>query len=243
MGFIEAVEVRKAFEIGSIRRKNFLMNLLGLISGRESMRHLKVLQGISFKVNSGEIVGLIGKNGSGKSTLLRILADIYKPDSGSIVYRGKIISIIGLGSGFISNLNMRDNIFLVGSLFGLSLKEINRKFKSIVDFSDLNNFLGTKLYQFSAGMLQRLAFSIAIHSNPEVLLLDEVFEVGDESFRKKSAEKIKELVGSGSSVILVSHDLNMIKKYCDRVIWLKEGNIFMQGKTKEVTEKYTRYAP
>ena len=133
---------------------------------------------------------------------------------------------------------MKDNIFLVGSLFGLSQNEIKERFDKIVDFSGLKDFVNTKIYQFSSGMLQRLAFSISIHASPQILLLDEVFEVGDEDFREKSANKIKELVGAGATVVLVSHDLQMIEKHCSRVIWLDNGKIHKIGGPKEVIEDY-----
>jgi ABC-type polysaccharide/polyol phosphate transport system ATPase subunit len=135
---------------------------------------------------------------------------------------------------------MRENIFIVGSLFGLTHKEISSKFDKIVAFSELENFVDTKLYQFSAGMLQRLAFAIAINSNPEVLLLDEVFEVGDESFKKKSVSEISRLVINGACVIWVSHDLDMIKKYCNRVVWLKDGKVFKQGDPKKIVDLYLK---
>lgn len=231
--------VSKKFQIGFKKHQSALARFVSLFSGKEPKKTLVALKEISFKVKEGEILGIIGKNGSGKSTLLRVIAGIYDAE-GKIITEGKIISLINLNIGMQSRLTMKDNIFLCCSLFGLSQKEIKQKFNSIVNFSELESFVDTKLYQFSNGMLERLAFAIAIHCNPNILLLDEVFEVGDENFKKKSANKIKELTKKEVTVMLVSHDLKMIEKYCERVIWLDKGKVKKEGKTKEVIEKYEK---
>jgi len=230
--------LEKEFSIGFLKKQSSFQWLLSFFSGREPKKVIKVLDNISLKVNSGEIVGIIGSNGSGKSTLLRIIAGIYDYKKGNVTVNGKIISIINLGIGLKERLTMKENIFLVGSLFGMSQEEIKSKLNSIVEFSGLKEFVNTKIYQFSAGMLQRLAFSISVHSNPEILLLDEVFEVGDEDFREKSAERIKELVRAGATVVLVSHDLQMVEKHCNEIIWMEQGKIRESGKTKEVLGSY-----
>lgn len=239
---INVENVSKKFKIGFKKHQGILARMLSLFSGKEPKKIITVLDDVALKINSGEIIGLIGDNGSGKSTLLRCIAGIYRIDSGNIITHGKIVPIINLNIGMQDRLSMKDNIYLVGSLFGLTKKQINIRFNSIVELSELKDFVETKLYQFSNGMLQRLAFSIAIHSNPEILLLDEVFEVGDEEFKKKSSEKIKELVKSGASVILVSHELWMIEKYCDKTIWLDKGKIKEQGNTKKVLKEYLKHA-
>jgi len=197
-----------------------------------------VLNNISLKIKEGELVGIIGNNGSGKSSLLRVIAGIYETEDGEIMRNGNIISLINLGFGLQLNLSMKDNIYLGCALFGLKRKETKKRFNDIVNFSELNGFVNTRLYQFSNGMLQRLAFAIAIHCNPEILLLDEVFDVGDNEFKKKSSDKIHKLIGDKCTVILVSHDLELIEKQCDRVIWLDQGRIKMQGNPKEVIRKY-----
>ena len=232
--------VTKEFKIGFKKNQGTLARFASLFSGREPKKILKALQGVSLAVNSGEIVGLVGKNGSGKSTLLRIIAGIYPNYNGAKKVNGHIVSLIELGRGLIERLTMKDNIFLAGSLFGLSQREIRKRFHSIVEFAGLEDFVHTKLYQFSRGMLERLSFSIAIHANPEILLLDEVFAVGDEDFRAKSANKIKELAKNGAGIILVSHELWLIEKYCDKVVWLKKGKIVKEGNTKEIIKEYKK---
>jgi ABC-2 type transport system ATP-binding protein len=234
---ITVKNVSKEFQIGFKKHQSALSRALSFLSGREPKKTLFVLNNISFKVNTGEIIGIIGKNGSGKSTLLRCISNIYRYN-GKIITNGKVIPIINLGVGFHYRLTMRENIFLCCSLFGLSRKQSKNVYSSIIEFSELQNFTETKLYQFSNGMKNRLAFSIAIHCNPDILLLDEVFEVGDEGFREKSAKKIHGLAKKGSCVILISHDLDMIEKHCDRALWIEEGSILKKGKTKEIVAEY-----
>jgi len=234
---INVGSVSKKFKIGFVKNQTALSRIMSF-SGREPKKTIWALKDMSLDADAGEAVGIIGKNGSGKSTLLRIIARIYKPSEGIIETEGRIISLINLNIGMIDRLSMRDNIHLCCALFNLSRKEIGDRFDSIVEFSELSEFVNTKLYQFSNGMLQRLAFSIAIHCDPEILLVDEVFEVGDEGFKKKSAIKIRELVDSGVTVLFVSHDLGMIEKYCDRVIWMSKGCLKKQGETRKIMEEY-----
>jgi len=210
--------ISKRFKIGYRKNIGALARVLYFFSSREPKRTIEVLKDFSLTVNKGEIVGIIGLNGCGKSTILRIIAGIYEKDKGEIIVNGKIISLINLYAGLKDRLTMRDNIYLLGSLFGMPTKEIKKKFHSIVNFSGLEKFVDTKLYQFSNGMLQRLAFSIAIHANPDILLLDEVFEIGDEEFRKRSVKWIEGFVRKGGCVVLVTHDLELVNKYCDRIV-------------------------
>lgn len=230
--------ISKDFNIGYKRKQSTLAKCRDMIIGREPQRRIKVLNNVSFELKEGEILGIIGKNGSGKSTLLRILSKIYGDYKGVFQSKGKLVPIIGLGIGMQGRLSVKDNIYLVGSLFGLAQKTIKKRFDAIIDFSGLQGLSETKVYQLSSGMLQRLAFSIAIHSEPDILLLDEVFEVGDEEFRQKSVQKIKRLVEQKASIILVSHELWMIEKYCHRVLWLKKGKVYKIGKTKEIIKEY-----
>lgn len=236
--------VSKIFKIGYKNNDSALFRLISLVSGKQPERPLQVLENISFEVCAGENLGLIGKNGSGKSTLLRLIAGIYQCDGGEIKLEGKLTYISGLGFGLKQGLTMRENIYLVGLIMGLSQKEIKKRFADIVSFSGLDEFLDTKIYQFSSGMLSRLRFSITIHcleqKNPDILLLDEVFgSGGDLAFEEKAIAKMEEFTRSGAAVILVSHNLNIIKKYCSRAILLHQGQIFKET-TAEETIKYYR---
>ena len=233
MNRIIVKNVSKKFNIGFKKNQSALARAISLFSGREPKKEIWALKNVSFTARAGEIIGLIGPNGSGKSTLLRAIAGIYGVDSGEIKTKGKTVSLINLNIGFKPDLTMQDNIFLCCSLFGLSEKVIKERFDSIAALAELGDFTNTKLYQFSSGMGQRLAFSIAMHCDPEILLLDEVFEVGDESFKEKSARYIKGLAEGGATVILVSHELDLIEKYCQRVLWVDSGIIKEEGLPKE----------
>jgi len=220
---VTVTNVSKSFRIGFTKKYSILARLLSLLNTREPKKKLEVLKGVSLTVYSGEILGIIGNNGSGKSTLLRIIAGIYREDGGSVAVNGKIVSLINLGVGLKERLTMRENIVLVYSLFGMNGKDLAEHFDTIVEFAGLQQFVDTKVYQFSSGMIQRLAFAIAIHAKPDILILDEVFEVGDQDFRKKSSDKIKELAAQGVAVIVVSHELDQIKKNCTRVVTMENG--------------------
>ena len=217
--------VSKKFKIGSEESQTALFKFLSLFSGKRPTKTIWANKNISLTVPAGKIIGVIGPNGSGKSTLFRIIAGIYQPDEGEVIVKGKIISLINLYMGMEERLTMRENIYLNCSLFGLNSKEIKEKFEDIVNFSELKNYTNTKLYKFSTGMLQRLVFSIAINSNPDILLLDEVFETGDEAFKAKSINKIKGLANQGKSIILTGHELQLIKKHCHQIISIERGEI------------------
>jgi len=240
---IKANRVSKKFNI-RIKRKGILGRLLFLLSDeKEENMEIEVLKEISISVNSGEILGLIGRNGSGKSTLLRVLAGIYQADSGEIKMNGEPVYLAGLNNGLEDKLTMRENIFLVSSLLGLGQKDIKQKFDEIVAFSELKDYLDVKLSKFSSGMISRLAFSISVfcvsHKNPDILLLDEVFSSGgDKRFQEKSLKKMEELIKGGAAVILVSHDLDLIQKYCNRCILIEKGIMKKEGLPKEVTKYY-----
>ncbi|MCB1084413.1 MAG: ATP-binding cassette domain-containing protein, partial [Simkania sp.] len=186
------------------------------------------------------ILGIIGSNGSGKSTLLRIIASIYSYQEGSITSKGKIRSMIGLETGLRRLLTVKNNIYLISSLFGLSLKEIKQSYQSILSFSELEEYEQYPFYQLSAGMKQKLAFSIAAHSKADILLLDEVFTFGDEAFREKSIAKLKQLVKKGMSIIFVSHELELIKKHADRVLWIDRGQLVKEGTPEETVQAYLK---
>jgi len=211
-----------------------LARFISLFSGKEPKRTIWALKNVSFKADAGEIIGIIGDNGSGKTTLLLTITGIYKQNHGSIIARGKIVPLNNLGIGMQTRLTMKENIYLSCSLLGLSQKDIDQKFDSIVNFSELEDFVNTKIYQFSLGMIHRLAFSITMHSNPEILLLDEAFEIGDESFKKKGSEYIKELAQKGATILLVTHELDIIQKHCHKAILLNKGLLINQGPPDQI---------
>lgn len=240
---IQLESVSKKFNIGYKKHENALYRTIRYFSGRENQRILQVLEDIHLSVKKGERVGIIGRNGSGKSTLLRLVAGIYEVDSGSLQTNGSLMYVSGFAQGIKSKLTMRENIYLIGSIMGLSKKEVQGVFDQIVEFSGLHEFVDTKVYQFSSGMITRLTFSIFIHcincSRPEILLLDEVIGAGgDIDFTKKASEKMKDLVLSGSTVLFVSHGLGEVENYCSKTIWIEKGKVKMFGKTKEIIERY-----
>lgn len=240
---VSVQNVSKRFSIGYQKNDNALARLLSAILGKEQKKQITVLDSITFEVFAQENIGLIGNNGSGKSTLLRTIAGIYTPDQGKIENNGEIIYINGFGLGLKQRLSMRNNIYLIASIMGLSQKEIAKRFQEIVDFSELAEFVDTKVYQFSSGMLSRLCFSTTIHClehrNPDIILLDEVFgSGGDLNFQNKAIAKIDEFIKGGTAVILVSHSLEIIKKYCRRVILLENGKIKKDGTPAETIKEY-----
>lgn len=244
---ISVQNISKLFNIGFKKSDAALARILSSLLGQEPKKTITVLDSISFEVCAGENVGLIGNNGSGKSTLLRIIAGIYKPSQGKIINNGEVIYMNGFGLGLKQRLTMRENIFLIGSIMGLSRQEIKNRFKEIVTFSELEEFVDTKVYQFSDGMLSRLCFSTTMHcleqKSPDIILLDEVFGAGgDLNFQNKAVIKMEEFIKSGAAIILVSHNLDIIKKYCDRVILLKDGKIIKEGAADDIVNEYVNDA-
>jgi O-antigen export system ATP-binding protein rfbB len=196
------------------------------------------LENVSFDVQKGEILGIIGYNGAGKSTILKIISGIMKPTSGSVKVRGKISPLIELGSGFDPELTARENIFLNSYILGYSKKFIKEHFNEIVKFSELESFLDVPVKNFSSGMVARLGFSIATVVKPEILIVDEILSVGDFKFQLKSNEKIKEMFSSGTTVILVSHSIEQIEKLSTNVLWLEKGKVKKYGNAKEICKEY-----
>ena len=196
------------------------------------------LKDVSFEIRHGEFFGIIGRNGSGKSTLLKILAGIYTPDKGEVTINGQVSPFLELGVGFNPELSGRDNIFLNGTILGLSNREIRTRFDSIVDFSELERFIDQKLKNYSSGMQVRLAFAVAIHTNRGILLMDEVLAVGDSNFQRKCLTEFNRYKNDGKTVVLVSHDIATVKQSCDRVILLRNGEIVKTGKAEEVCSEY-----
>ncbi|MBR9704034.1 ABC transporter ATP-binding protein [Candidatus Pacearchaeota archaeon] len=235
--------ISKKFIVGHKKKKSALARVLSIFQMRNHKEESIVLNDVSFNLNEGDNLGIIGRNGSGKSTLLRIIAGIYRPSNGFIDTKGNLVYISGFGQGLNKKLSMRENIFLVSSLMGLGQKDIKNYFNEIVIFSGLKDYIDMRLDKFSSGMVSRLVFSIGIfcliHKKIDILLLDEVMGGGaDIDFQEKAIKKMEELIKGGSSVILVSHNLNQIKKYCNIVIWLEDGKIIKMGNPSEVIKDY-----
>jgi lipopolysaccharide transport system ATP-binding protein len=199
------------------------------------------LNGVSFEIEHGEAVGLIGRNGAGKSTLLKILSRITRPSKGRVILYETVNSLLEIGTGFNTELSGRDNIFLNGSFLGMKTAEIRKKYDEIVAFSEIDQFIDTPVKYYSSGMFVRLAFSVAVHLTPETLLLDEILSVGDAGFRQKSMNKMKELLSSGATIVLVSHSEQSIRDICTRAIWLDKGCVQMDAEASKVIEKYVDY--
>ena len=200
-----------------------------------------VFKDISFEVEKGDVVGIIGRNGAGKSTLLKIISGVLSPTKGSVEVSGNIVPMLELGSGFDFDLSGRENIFLNGSILGYSKKYIEDKFDDIVEFSELGEFIENPIRSYSSGMLMRLAFSIATVVEPEILIVDEILAVGDEAFQKKSKRKMLSLMGGGTTVLFVSHSIAQIREMCSKVVWLENGKLRMIGETKKVCDAYQEF--
>jgi len=206
---------------------------------KNSYEEFQALNNVSFDVKKGEFFGIIGRNGSGKSTLLKILAGIYQADKGKVHVNGLISPFLELGIGFNPELSGRDNVYLNATILGMSRKEIDAKFQKIVDFSELEKFIDQKLNKYSSGMQVRLAFSVAVHANREILLMDEVLAVGDMNFQKKCYDYFNEIKGK-KTILFVSHDMESMKKFCERTLWISNGEMKSLGQTEEVVEMYLR---
>jgi lipopolysaccharide transport system ATP-binding protein len=200
--------------------------------------YIWALKDVSFEVKEGEVVGLIGRNGAGKSTLLKILARVTRPTEGNAEIHGRVGSLLEVGTGFHPELTGRENVFMSGAILGMRAEEIRRKFDEIVAFSEVERFLDTPLKHFSSGMQVRLAFAVAAHLEPEILLVDEVLAVGDLEFQKKCLGKMSDVARAGRTIVLVSHQLNQIRRLCHRVVWIDDGQVRKDGNTHEVVSAY-----
>lgn len=212
-----------------------------LFRKRSRYEERTVLNGISFQVKKGEAVGLIGHNGCGKSTTLKLLTKIMYPDGGSITMNGRVSSLIELGAGFHPDMSGRENIYTNASIFGLTKKEIDARLHDIIAFSELEEFIDNPVRTYSSGMYMRLAFSVAINVDADILLIDEILAVGDTNFQTKCFNRLRELKASGVTIIIVTHDLSTIEQFCDRAIWLNDGTIVKEGKAAPVVDAYFNY--
>ncbi|WP_277034223.1 ABC transporter ATP-binding protein [Propionimicrobium lymphophilum] len=193
------------------------------------VNRFKALNNINLSFNQGETTALLGLNGSGKSTLLKLISGVMRPDEGQIGVRGRLAGLIEVGAGFHPDLTGRENVFLNGAILGMTEKQIKEKFDEIVAFSEIEQFIDTEVKFYSSGMFLRLAFSVAVHTDPDVFLVDEILSVGDEPFQRKCLNRIRELQSSEKALVIVSHDLNMVADLCDRGVVLEHGNVVFDG--------------
>lgn len=200
-----------------------------------------VIEQIDLAVKSGEKIGIIGPNGSGKSTLLKIICGILQPTRGKVWVRGQIAPLIELGAGFDSEISVRDNIILYGVLLGFSRSEMSQRSRSILDFAELQEYALVPVKALSSGMVARLGFAIATDVQPDILILDEVLSVGDESFKNKCKQRIEKFWQGNAAILVVSHDLGLVKQACERVIWLNKGKVVAAGKADEIVEEYLKF--
>lgn len=231
--------VQKRFKIYYDKGNSFKEKLLFWKRNRHEIRY--VLNGVSLKIKQGETVGLIGRNGCGKSTLLKLISGIYYPNAGKITINGRVSSLLELGAGFHPDMTGRENIYINASIFGLTKKEIDERLNDIINFSELQKFIDVPVRTYSSGMYMRLAFSVAINVDADVLLIDEILAVGDANFQKKCFAKLEDLKNQGVTIVIVTHDIDKITSFCDRAIWIKDGQISYDGDPKIAAQKYLDY--
>jgi len=238
MGVIELNDVTKKFVIQRDKRTTLKEKVLfGFGSGSIKEEYV-ALDGVTVNIEAGSTVGIIGKNGSGKSTLLKIISRIIYPTSGSVKVKGKVSSLLELGAGFHPDFTGRENIYMNASILGFSKKEIDRMIDSIIEFSELEDFIDNPLRSYSSGMYMRLAFSVAVSVDPDILLIDEILAVGDVSFQKKCINRLKELKRNRKTIVIVSHDNLTLEQLCDQIIWLKDGKVYKIGPASTVINEY-----
>ncbi|MDD5026617.1 MAG: ATP-binding cassette domain-containing protein [Candidatus Peribacteraceae bacterium] len=234
---IEAHHLTKSFLLSD--RRTLLARLAAHVRSEVEKPHrLVAVDDVSFTVKSGEVLCIVGRNGSGKSTLLRMIAGIYRPTAGSVVVRGRMVPLINLGTGMQHRMSVRDNIYIMCSLLRMERAAIDASFDSIIAFGELQSYVDMEVYRLSSGLQQRLGFSIAVHSDPEVLLLDEVLSAGDAEFQEKSRRKMQELIARSTAVILTTHNTKFIPKISRRMLWLDEGRVRLEGEPDAVMEAY-----
>ena len=233
---IEIAGVTKEF---TLRHRRSLKELVVAAVRRQDLgiNTFKALDGVTFDVHQGETVALLGFNGSGKSTLLKLISGVLRPDGGRVRTRGRVAGLIEVGAGFHPDLTGRENVFLNGAILGMTKKQIEDAYDSIVDFSEIPDFMDTEVKFYSSGMFLRLAFAVAVHSDPEVFLIDEILVVGDEPFQRKCLDEIRGLSDQGKTLVIVSHDLNMVSDLCERGVLLEKGVKVADGPSKDVVRR------
>lgn len=237
---ITANHVTLDYKVQHQRTSGLKEYVINYFKGKITYDIFRALDDVSFEIKEGEVVGIIGRNGAGKSTLLKIIAEVMKPSKGNVEVKGALSPMLELGTGFDYDLTGRENIFLNGAILGYSKEFLESKYQEIIDFSELGEFIDQPIRTYSSGMVVRLGFSIAATVDPEILIVDEVLGVGDAHFMEKSQGKMKELISEGTTVLMVSHNLPTIEKFCKRAIWLDRGKILMDGEVKEICNLYKK---
>lgn len=237
---ISVKNLHKSFKLPTEQAFGLKQAIFNRLRGIKGYKEQKVLKGLNFEIKKGEFIGIVGRNGSGKSTLLKILAGIYYPEKGEITVNGTLVPFIELGVGFNPELTGRENVYMNGALLGFSNEEMDKMYDDIWEFAELKDFQDQKLKNYSSGMQVRLAFSIAIRAQGDILLLDEVLAVGDAAFQQKCTNYFAELKNKKQTVILVTHSMDNVRKFCDRAILIDDGKITMDGAPKEVAAAYLK---
>jgi lipopolysaccharide transport system ATP-binding protein len=234
--FVQFTRVSKRFPRQA--KRLLLRGYLKTLFGKTQREQFYALKDITFTIRHGESVAIVGSNGAGKSTLLSLVAGLVEPDEGTLQVSGRVVALLELGSGFHPDLTGRENVFLNGSLLGLSRKAAQDTYDAVVEFAEIGEFIEEPLRTYSMGMMLRLAFSVAVNMDPDVLIVDEVLAVGDQGFQTKCFEKIAELKRRGKSLLCVSHSAPMVKRLCERSLWLDHGELIADGKTEDVLKMY-----
>lgn len=235
---IQVKDVGMQFNLSQEKIDNIKEYVIKMLKRELLFQEFWALRNISFEIEKGDRMGVIGLNGAGKSTLLKIISGVMKPTEGSLEIKGKLVPLLELGAGFDSNYTGRENIYLNGAILGYSKEFLDEKYDEIVEFAEIKDFMDVPIKNFSSGMRARLGFSIATVVEPEILVLDEVLSVGDAKFRQKSEARIMELFDKGITVLFVSHSIDQVKRLCNKAIWLEKGKIVMHGDAEEVCNKY-----
>ena len=237
---IKIENVGMKFNLGIEKDNSLKMTFIKLFDKRKRIKKSDfwALKNVTFEVDKGDVVGLIGSNGAGKSTLLKVVSGVMKPTEGKVEVDGVISPMIELGAGFDGDLTARENIYLNGAILGYSKEFLDSKFDEIVEFSELKDFLDVPVKNFSSGMVAKLAFSISTIVDPEILIVDEILSVGDIKFQEKSKNKMMSMINDGTTVLYVSHSLDSIRELCNKVVWLEQGKVVMAGETNKVCDAY-----
>ena len=235
---IQAKNITVSYRMSHDKIQSIKEYLVALVKRKLQYEEFRALEDVSFEIKKGEVIGIVGNNGAGKSTLLKVISGILKPTKGSVTLQGNVVPMLELGSGFDYDLTGRENIFLNGAILGYSESFLKSKYDEIVAFSELGEFIDIPVRNYSSGMIMRLAFSIASMVSPDILIVDEILAVGDAAFQEKSYARMTELMSHGTTVLLVSHNIDQIRRLCDRVIWLDHGKVQAIGNTEEICSAY-----